>query len=244
MDIQAAFAACEMTVRRADPDRYFSALFAPPDKRPLLLALYAFNHELARIAELVREPMMGEIRLQWWREMVAGARAGQPRPHDVAMALAGAFRRVALPARLFDAMIDARAFDISPEAFADDTARDAYLDATSGNLMRLAARILGAGAAVDDVAREAGTAYGLAGLLRSESFHAARRKSYFSDRSTAQADSHARFNRAREMPNQGAALPAFLPASLVPLYLKYGNREVPLYRKQLAMLTASVRGHI
>lgn len=62
--MEAAFAACEATVRRFDPDRYFSALFAPADKRPLLFALYAFNHELARVGEVVREPMMGEIRLQ------------------------------------------------------------------------------------------------------------------------------------------------------------------------------------
>src|SRR5437763_15284123 len=132
-----AFAACEATVRRADPDRYFSVLFAPADKRPLLFGLYAFNHELAHIGEVVREPMMGEIRLQWWRETVEGAREGKPRAHDVALALAEVFRHFDLSPELFDAMIDARAFDISSEPFRDDAARDAYLDAASGNLMRL-----------------------------------------------------------------------------------------------------------
>src|SRR3954452_23234475 len=161
MDVRQAFAACEAAVRRADPDRYFSALFAPADKRPLLFALYAFNHELARIGETVREPMMGEIRLQWWREALEEAREDKPRAHDVSRALFELFRRVELPASIFRAMMDARAFDFSPEPFANDAARDEYLDATSGNLMRLAARVLGAGGAYDGLAREAGIVYGL-----------------------------------------------------------------------------------
>ena len=82
-----AFAECARLVRERDPDRYFSALFAPEERRRFLLALYAFNHELARIGETVREPMLGEIRLQWWRETLEGARAGRPRPHHVARAL-------------------------------------------------------------------------------------------------------------------------------------------------------------
>src|SRR5438045_2053941 len=73
------FAVCEATIRRADPDRYFSALFASAEKRPLLFGLYAFNHELTRIGEVVHEPMMGEIRLQWWRETVEEAFEGKPR---------------------------------------------------------------------------------------------------------------------------------------------------------------------
>ncbi len=165
--MEAAFAACEAAVRKFDPDRYFSALFAPAQARPLLFALYAFNHELARIGELVREPMTGEMRLHWWRETLDGAREGQPRSHDVARALAQLFARTKLPHALFDAMMDARTFDFSPEPFTGDAARDAYLDSTSGNLMRLAARVLGVGEAADELAREAGIAYGLAGLIRS-----------------------------------------------------------------------------
>ena len=162
------FEACAATVRKHDPDRYFSALFAPADKRPFLFALYAFNHELAHVGESVREPMIGEIRLQWWRETLESARAGNPRPHDVARAMAATFAAVALPQELLDAMIDARSFDLMSGAFGDDEKRDAYLDATSGNLMRLAARILGAGDRFDELAREAGIAYGLTGLLRNQ----------------------------------------------------------------------------
>jgi phytoene synthase len=244
MNVTQAFAACEAAVRKHDPDRYFSALFAPAEKRPLLLALYAFNYELARIAETVREPMMGEIRLQWWRETVDGAREGKPRAHDVARALAGTFMRVDLPTHVFEAMIDARAFDFSPETFTDDAARDAYLDATSGNLMRLAARVLGAGQTQDELAREAGTAYGLAGLIRSQAFHRARGKRFLVDVEATAVEALQRLAKARAMPKPGVALPAFLPAVLVPLYLKHGERDVPLYRRQLAFLSASLRGRI
>src|SRR5271154_3133398 len=88
-------------VRRGDPDRYLATLFAPEAKRPLLHALYAFNIEIARVAETVREPMMGEIRLEWWRETLEGARDGRPRNHDTALALAELFAAVDLPAEPF-----------------------------------------------------------------------------------------------------------------------------------------------
>ncbi|HEY0107188.1 MAG TPA: squalene/phytoene synthase family protein, partial [Rhizomicrobium sp.] len=163
-------------VRHADPDRYLASLFAPAQTRPLLHALYAFNIEIARVADTVREPMMGEIRLEWWRETLAGARAGRPRNHDVARALADLSAAVDLPLAAFEAMIAARGFDASSEMFADRAMAEAYCDATSGNLMRLAAAILGR--ADDGLAREAGISYALAGILRSLPHHAARHKSF------------------------------------------------------------------
>src|SRR5215472_2262999 len=143
-------------VRRSDPDRYLSALFAPVDKRAHLLALYAFNVEIARVADTVREPMMGEIRLQWWQETLIGAKQGMPRNHDVARALTDLLHSVELPFERLEAMVAARTFDSSSEAFADRAQLEAHCDATSGNLMRLAARILGGDA--DIVARPAGVA--------------------------------------------------------------------------------------
>jgi phytoene/squalene synthetase len=244
MSVTDSLTACENTVRKHDPDRYFSALFAPAEKRPLLFALYAFNHELARIGETVREPMMGEIRLQWWRETVDSAREGKPRAHDVACALFELFRRVDLPGALFEAMMDARPFDFSPETFADDEARDAYLDATSGNLMRLAARVLGADDAYDDLAREAGIAYGLAGLIRSQAGHTSRGKVVLRDAATAATDARVRLARARHLSQPAAPLAAFLPAALVPLYLRRPGMDVPLYRRQLALLGAAFRRRI
>ena len=237
-----AFASCEALVRRADPDRYLSALFAPSDRRPLLYSLYAFNHELAHISEAVREPMMGEIRLQWWREGIESARAQRPRAHDILRTLAVVFEATELPRCLFDGMIDARAFDFSGKAFPHKAARDAYLDSTSGNLMRLAGRILDTGDTHDDFAREAGIAYGLAGLLRSQAFHAARTKVMIANPAEATEDARAHLTRARQLVRPGTALPAFLPAALVPIYLRNPARDVPVHRKQIAMLGAALRG--
>jgi phytoene/squalene synthetase len=239
-----SFEACAAAVRKHDPDRYFSALFAPADKRPFLFALYAFNHELAHIGESVREPMIGEIRLQWWREALEGARKGKPRNHDVARALAATFAALTLPSDLFDAMIDARQFDLMSGTFGDDEKRDAYLDATSGNLMRLASRVLGGGDRHDDLAREAGIAYGLAGLLRNQVRRPARRFLEPDHEAPAIQDAKAHLIRAKRLPKPGKALAAFLPASLVPLYLHNPAKDIPIHRRQLRLLSASLRGRI
>src|SRR5262249_22299643 len=151
----------------------------------------------ARIGASVREPMMGEIRLQWWRETLEGARAGKPRTHDVARALAETFAEVDLPAALFDAMVDARAFDFLEGTFTDAESRDAYLDATSVNLMRLAARVLGGGDRFNDLAREAGLAYGLAGLLRNQATGSARAMLDEAGVAPALQDARAHLDRAR-----------------------------------------------
>jgi NADH dehydrogenase [ubiquinone] 1 alpha subcomplex assembly factor 6 len=250
-------------VRAADPDRYFSTLFAPPAARPWLFALYAFNHEVARVAETVREPMLGAIKLEWWREAVEGAFSGQPRNHDVAKGLAALFRAVPLKLGDFEAIIAARAFDSDAESFADLAALETYLDATGGTLMRLAISILGGDAAL---ARPAALAYGLAGLLRSLSFHNARHKLYMPldllevvgltpetfftlerdprrDAVTRQLALRARdhFLTSRNGPRPRVALAALLPAALVPVYVRRLGRDVPIHRRQMALLAAAMK---
>src|ERR1700712_4899806 len=131
------------SVRAADPDRYFSALFAPAVQRPYLFALYAFNAEVSRIAESVREPMLGAIRLEWWRETAEGAANGKPRTHDVAQGLAALLADRPVSLADLEAIIAARAFNSSADNFADFAALEDYLDATSGAVMRIAAMILG-----------------------------------------------------------------------------------------------------
>src|ERR1700761_5618905 len=129
------------SVRDTDPDRYFSALFAPAALRPHLFVLYAFNAEVARVAETVREPMLGAIRLEWWRETAEGASKGTPRNHDVARGLVALLAESAVTRADLEALIAARAFDSSADHFADFGALENYLDQTSGQVMRLAARI-------------------------------------------------------------------------------------------------------
>ena len=100
-------------VRRHDPDRFLTALFAPPEKRDALLTLYAFNHELARAREVVSEPPLALIRLQWWREVVEGAH----RRHEVADPLRAAIEAGAARSRATCcALIDAREAEAEPHS--------------------------------------------------------------------------------------------------------------------------------
>ncbi len=155
------------TAREGEPDRYLAALLAPPPARAGLLALAAFASELARIPLLVtREPAMGEIRLQWWRdalEQPQSARSG----HPVADAVRDAAVRYGLPRALLHDMIDARSADLQREPLADDLALANHLWDSEGVLFALAGRVLGApgdGPVVSAAAASA-RAYGLARLL-------------------------------------------------------------------------------
>ena len=85
--MQGHFEHCAALVREVDRDRYLAALFAPADRRDALFALYAFSAEISRVRELAREPMPGEIRLQWWREVLLGERTGEAAAHPVAVAV-------------------------------------------------------------------------------------------------------------------------------------------------------------
>jgi phytoene synthase len=149
-------------VRRHDPDRFFTALFAPPDRRGRLLVLYAFNHELARAREAVREPPLALIRLQWWREVVEGAR----RHHEVAGPLGAALDAGTLHAPDLLAMLAAREVEAEP-AIATRAAWQAYVEGTAGMLAVAAGRALGAEPAVLARLADLGVAYGVAGQARS-----------------------------------------------------------------------------
>ena len=112
--------ACAAQVRSYDHDRFLCALFAPADRREDLFALYAFNLEIAKTREVVSEPMLGQIRLQWWRDAIEGIYAGAPpRRHEVLDGLAGAIARHGLSRAAFDALIDGRETDLSDEPPAD-----------------------------------------------------------------------------------------------------------------------------
>ena len=147
-------------VQRHDPDRFFTALFAPAAHRETLFVLYATNHELARAREVVSNPMLALIRLQWWREVAEGAR----RRHEVAGPLGEALDEGRLDAADILAMIDGREAETEPvenvAAFED------YVRATAGSVAVAAGRALGAAAEIGAL-REIGSAYGVSGVLRS-----------------------------------------------------------------------------
>jgi phytoene synthase len=161
--------------READPDRTLSALFAPREARADLFALYAFNAELSRVAELVSEPGLGAIRLQWWREAIVRSADGEAIGHPVADAFGETLNRRKLSRERVSALIDARAFDVETKIMPDMAALDAYVRDTAGTLFALAAEIISArGEAIDQAARSAGKAYGLTGLMRALPVHASR----------------------------------------------------------------------
>lgn len=176
MASEAGLSYCAATLKRNDPDRYLTGLFAPVDKRESLFALYAFNLEIARVREAVREPLAGRVRLQWWRDAIAGAVAGQPHRHEVLEPLAAAMTDRVLTVTLLERLIDAREFDLDGEAPRDLPALLDYADASSSTLTQLALELLGGEAGRTPTALAAGHALGLAwaltGLLRAVPFHA------------------------------------------------------------------------
>ncbi|MBW7837935.1 MAG: squalene/phytoene synthase family protein [Sphingomonadales bacterium] len=163
---------CAALVRDFDRDRYLSALFAPAEKREGLLALYALNVELARIAEAVSEPMLGEIRLQWWREAVAGVFAGTVRDHPALRALHELRAAGVLDRDLVARLIEARTADLEEAPFATLDDLERYAADTAGALTALAARALDPHASLD-LAIAAGTVWSLSGILRAVGYHAA-----------------------------------------------------------------------
>lgn len=162
---------CAEIVRRHDNDRYLCALFAPQERREDLFALYAFNQELAKTRESVSEPMLGQIRLQWWRDAVEECHAGTPRRHEVVTPLAEAVQRCHLSRDLMDRLVEVRERDLddAPPATLDELL--VYCNDTAGTLAGIALGVLG----VEDVrvlgaGRKIGQAWALIGLLRASAF--------------------------------------------------------------------------
>jgi NADH dehydrogenase [ubiquinone] 1 alpha subcomplex assembly factor 6 len=165
--------------RKLDPDRYMTALFAPAESRPHVFALIAFNYEIARVREAVTQPLLGQIRLQWWRDAVEQIYAGKPPAHDVAQALARAVAAASLDRALLDAMIDAREVDLAEAPPAHIEELLSYAEQSSGSLVELMLQVLGAATpAAEEAGRAVGAAYGLVGLVRAIPFHAGARRSY------------------------------------------------------------------
>lgn len=169
---------CGQLVREADKDRFLATLFAPAAHRPALFALYAFNCEIARVRDVAREPMPGEIRLQWWREVVEGIRTDEARAHPVAAALLEAIARYALPQQPLADLIEAHTFDLYDDPMPSLQHAEAYAAKTSGVMFSLAARILHGADVSALLTRHCGMACGLIDMLRQFPRHAARGQLY------------------------------------------------------------------
>ena len=234
-------------LREADPDRYLSILYAPAERREALAALYLFNAEVAAIRDRAREPLPGEMRIQWWRDALAGgekAAAG----HPVAEALARVIRDHHLPLDAFERYLDARVFDLYDDPMPGRGDLEGYCGETASAIIQLAALVLEpeAAPAFAEAAGHAGCAQAIAGLLLLLPLHRARGQCFVpadmlaaagtdrdgflagTDREAARRavaamvalgrEHAAHFERqAKGMPP--SLRPAFLPAALSPLWL-------------------------
>ncbi len=244
-----AFAGVEETVRTHDRDRYLADLFIPEERRKHVLALHAFNAEVARVRDAVSEPAVGEIRLQWWRDALTGDDGG----HPVARALKETIAAFQLPVAALEQLIDARVFDLYDDPMPTLNDLEGYAGETSSSLIQLAAILLAGGRDVGtaEAAGHAGVAYAITGLLRALPVHARRGQQYlprdlmekhgadaaamFEGRTTgalravlAELRLRARDHLAKAERALGSlraeVRPAFLPTALVAPYLKRMER--------------------
>jgi 15-cis-phytoene synthase len=224
--------------RSGEPDRFVAALLAPADVRDDLLAVAGFCAELRRIPESVTEPMMGEVRLQWWRDTIAAGPATTG--HPIADGLGTAIARHRLPIEVFDAMTEAHAFDLYDDPMHDRAAFQGYLEKTEGLAFDLTHRILtGRAAAREDVVA-ASSSYGIARLLAELPRRLAQRgrhplpfsitsardgdidatgRDLFAELMRHARDSHATLRRSVGRMTRRDRI-AFLPTATVPSYLR------------------------
>ncbi|MFN4203144.1 MAG: phytoene/squalene synthase family protein [Tabrizicola sp.] len=158
--------ACAGLVQRGDPDRFLAVMAAPVAVRAQLFPLYAFNLEVARAPWVTQEPLIAEMRLQWWRDVVENAASGAARAHEVAGPLHALIRDFGLPVEVLDRLIAARRWDIHRDPHDGIAGLTAYLEDTGAGLMWLAARALGAPEAAERAVRAYGWASAAAFYLR------------------------------------------------------------------------------
>ena len=257
--MQDAFAFCAELVRAADRDRFIASLFAPAEKRGALHALYAFNVEMARVRDVAHAALPGEIRLQWWTDVINGERAEEAAANPVAAALLATVARHDLPVAKLTELIEARRFDLYEQPMASVADLEAYARATSSGLVSLAAQILGGGD-VHEITEPAGIAHAIVGLLRALPVHVARHQLYlpldvlerhqvhqhdlFAGRSSAALAAalaeirgltrgHMAAMRAVIREVSQSTIPALLPAALVLPMLARLERSDPLAPREL-----------
>lgn len=178
--LDAAYSYCADLVRVQDRDRFLASLFMPEEARRHVLALYAFNIDVARVRDVVREALPGEVRLAWWREVIEGQGRGAVEGHPVALALLDTMARFSLPASALTNLVDARIFDLYDDAMPSRTDLEGYAGETAGALLQLSLLVL-----VPEIAKHAadltghgGVALAMTGLMRSFPAHARRGQCY------------------------------------------------------------------
>ena len=170
----AAFVAGQL--RANDRDRYFATLVLPERERAAITALYAFSADIASVRDRAKEAAAGEIRLQWWRDALAGQGHGAVRANPLADALLDVIAGYGLPAPALFRMIDARRFDLYDDPMPDISTFEGYAGETNSALYQLAAMILNGGRPVEpgDAAGHLGVAHALIGHIRAFGYNASK----------------------------------------------------------------------
>ena len=240
-------------IEAADPDRLRASKLADAKGRADLAWIYAFHLELAKVPELVSEPMIGEIRYQWWREAVDEIYAGGPvRAHEITTPLSLVLSENDIPRFWVDRLIDGRNRDLDPAPFADMSAAIEYCHQTSGVLMQMAARCL-----CEDYDEEAilaaGQAWGLTGLARAYPYYHDRILSHLAFEKIIEAAQIA-YKRAQAKRLPAGLLPACAYTGLVPHYLKkmQGSKFLPKetivtlspFSKQFRQFQTVIKGNL
>jgi len=255
--------ATEAVVRKAarssEPDRYLAALLAPRAACADLIALAAFLGDIARIPLAVSEPMMGEIRLQWWRDALVTLRNGTATGNPIADAVGTTIRAHALPEALFLHIIDARSRDLDPQARLSRVGADTYFNDTEGAAFQLAALVLGINGQreVPELMSAAGQAYGRIRLLRSlpralakgrvpaplEGVLSAPEDDWITGTLPMRDSVKKWLEKARQLARTAppAVLPAILPLALVEPYLAALERQGPNMVRQTADISPLTR---
>ncbi len=238
------------TLRDIDRDRYLACLLSPDDKRGALAALYAFNAELARIRDLVHEPLPGEIRMQYWRDLLEGNAHGSTEANPLAAALLSAVETHRLPRQTLVNMIEARIFDLYDDPMESRTALEGYAGETASALIQLAGLILSPEEAMKsaDAAGHAGVAQAISGMLLLMPLHQRRGQVYIPlEILSATGLDRETFLASADRPRISAAIEAFaglgrdhlakarasaLPPSVLPAFLPVALAEPVLVKAQ------------
>lgn len=248
--MQDQFTHCTTLVREADRDRYLATLLAPAEHRDALFALYAFNTEIERVRDLAREPMPGEIRLQWWREVLLGERSGEAAANPVAAALQQTLSRYSLSGERLAELVEAHRFDIYDEPMRNLAELQSFAAKTAGVIFDSALQILGTSVAGSGEAAQAQT---LANILVFLPRHAARRQLFvplevlqqyeakaediFAMRTTPElraALADLRLRARRHLSNIGAASAGAIAAASWPAFLPLAPLRFLLLRMERA----------
>jgi phytoene synthase len=244
-------AICLNMLRDLDRDRYLACLLSPEDKRPALAALYAFNAEIARIRDAVREPLPGEVRMQWWRDLLEGNAHGDSQANPVAAGFMDCVEKYRLPRPTLINLLEARIFDLYDDPFEDRNALEGYAGETASAIIQLASLILDPQAAAGsaDAAGHAGVAQAMAGMMLLAPLHRRRGQVYIpvdilsatglnreaflagedKDRITAAIDIFCaialdHLGYARKTKVDAACFPAYLPVAMTETVLKKAKR--------------------